>query len=122
MYSGIISLLYKGEKDRHDLSNWRPLMMLNVDYKILTKVLVNRLKEVLPDIVHKDQTCAVKGRGIRDGISFIYNILHYAYEENLNGILHMRAFDIIECDFILKTLQYFKLGNNFISWVYVNNL
>jgi len=121
MYSGVISLLYKGEKDKHDLSNWRPLTMLNIDYKILTKVLVNRLKDVLPTIVHKDQTCAVKGRDIRDGIALIYNVLHYAYQENLNGILlsvdHMRAFDIIEWDFILKTLQYFKLGDNFVNWV-----
>jgi len=47
--------------------------------------------------------------------------LHYAQEENLNGILlsvdHMRAFDIIEWDFILKTLQYFKLGNKLTSWI-----
>jgi len=71
MYSGVISLLYKGEKDRYDLVIWRPLTMLNVDYKILTKVLVNRLKDVLPKIVHKDQTCAVQGRDIRDGIALI---------------------------------------------------
>jgi len=76
MYHGIISQVYKGEKDKSLLSNWRPLTMLNVDYKILTKILTLRLKKFMSKLVHPNQTCSVPGRDIRDGISLIYNVLH----------------------------------------------
>jgi hypothetical protein len=121
MYSGIISQLYKGQNDKSDLSNWRPLTMLNVDYKILSKILVNRLKIIMPHIVHKDQTCSILGRDIRDGICFLYNAIYYAKDQDLTAVLlsvdHMRAFDIVEWNFVLKVLEYFKLGNVFIKWI-----
>jgi hypothetical protein len=121
MYTGVISQLYKGSSEKTSMSNWRPLTMLNVDYKILAKILVNRLKVVMPHIVHKSQTCAVPGRDIRDGVSLLYNVIHYVNQHKLDGILlsvdHMRAFDIIEWNYVLKVLEYFKLGETLIKWV-----
>ena len=56
----IISLLPKGDKDRLYLKNWRPISLLNVDYKILAKALANRLIEYLPQLIDEDQTGYVK--------------------------------------------------------------
>jgi len=50
MRHGIISLIYK-KGDRRQLTNWRPISLLNVDYKILARVMANRLKYVLPNII-----------------------------------------------------------------------
>lgn len=57
---GIITLIFK-KGDRTRLKNWRPITLLTTDYKILTKALANRLKKVLPTIVHSDQTSCVPG-------------------------------------------------------------
>jgi len=46
MLNGDITLLFK-KKDREDVRNYRPLTMLNTDYKIYTKILANRLKTVV---------------------------------------------------------------------------
>ena len=54
MLQGDISLLYK-KKDRLDPRNYRPLTMLNTDYKIYTKVLANRLKKVVHHFVLEAQ-------------------------------------------------------------------
>jgi hypothetical protein len=79
-YYGIISQLYKGDGDKKLRSSWRPLTMLNVDHKILAKVLVLRLKKVMRKIVHPDQTCSVPGRDIRDGVLTLYNaIIEWEY-------------------------------------------
>ena len=64
---GIIRLLYKKD-DLLLLKNWRPISLLNTDYKICTKVLANRLKKVLSVILSEDQTCGVPGRSIYENL------------------------------------------------------
>ena len=71
---GIISLLFK-KGDRTLLKNWRPVTLLNTDYKILTKALTNRLQEVLPLIVHPDQTASIKGRTINDNTRLLHDVV-----------------------------------------------
>ena len=48
----IITLIEKKGKDRSLLENWRPISLVNVDTKIMTKAIASRIKEVLPDIIH----------------------------------------------------------------------
>jgi hypothetical protein len=50
MLAAIIKLILKGG-DRQLLKHWRPLSLLNVPYKVIAKLLANRLKKVLPDLV-----------------------------------------------------------------------
>jgi hypothetical protein len=52
---GIINLIPKKDKDIRFLKNWRPISLLNTDYKILTKTLAMRLKQVLPAVINDDQ-------------------------------------------------------------------
>ena len=52
----IISLIEKHGKDKLYLKNWRPISLLNVDYKIATKTLALRIRKVLPSIINFDQT------------------------------------------------------------------
>ena len=61
---GVIITVLKGKKDRTKLENWKPITLLNVDYKILAKVLATRLCKHLPDIINPNQTGFVKGRYI----------------------------------------------------------
>ena len=60
----IITLIPKKNKDKTILENLRPISLLNVDYKILTKVLAKRLEKVLPNLINADQTGYVKWRYI----------------------------------------------------------
>ena len=49
---GILNLLPSKDKDLRNLANWRPVSLLNTDYKILTKLLAIRLQKVIPTIVN----------------------------------------------------------------------
>ena len=52
---GIITLLPKKGKDIKRVTNWRPITLLNVDYKIIAKVIATRLKRILHKLEHEDQ-------------------------------------------------------------------
>ena len=57
----LITLLFK-KGDRLDPKNWRPISLLNSDYKILARILAGRLPKFLQLLIHPDQSCDVQGR------------------------------------------------------------
>jgi len=59
MKTNVTQLIYKKRGDIKNLKNWRPISLLNVDYKICSKAITIRLSKVLDSIVHPDQTCSV---------------------------------------------------------------
>ena len=68
MRRSVISLLPKKGKDLLFLKNWRPISLLNTDYKILAKLLSLRIKKVLPHLISDDQYGFLKGRFIGEDI------------------------------------------------------
>ncbi|KAL9962045.1 hypothetical protein ACROYT_G031110 [Oculina patagonica] len=117
---GIISLIPKKNKDKTILENLRPISLLNVDYKILTKVLAKRLEKVLPKLANPDQTGYVKGRYIGENIRLIQDLMFYTDKTNLPGIAlfldFRKAFDTIEWHYLEKVLIHFNFGANFLQW------
>ena len=105
----IIRLIPKKDKDLSRLKNWRPISLLNLDYKIATKALALRLKKVLPSIINDAQTGYMEGRFIGENIRLISDILHFTAQQNLEGIALFidfeKAFDSLEWDFLRKTLD-----------------
>ena len=58
---GITTLIPK-DGSLLDLSNWRPITLLNVDLKIASKAIAKRIEPTIPNLIHSDQTGFVKGR------------------------------------------------------------
>ena len=65
---GAIKISYK-KGDRKFIKNYRPITLLNIDLKIITKTLADRMVAILPKLVHPNQTC-VPGRHIENNIFF----------------------------------------------------
>ena len=120
---GIINLIPKPDKDPSFLKNWRPISLLNTDYKLLTKCIANRLKIVLPDIIHSDQTGFLPGRYIGENVRLALDMIDHLNKNDLPGLMFLidfrKAFDKIEWSFILKTLTFFNFGPDLIKWVKV---
>ena len=68
---GIISLITKKDNDTSLIETLRPISLLNVDYRIFTRVIAKRLEKLLPKIINPDQSGYVKGRYIGENVRLI---------------------------------------------------
>ena len=118
---GLITLLPKKNKPANFLKNWRPITLLNCDYKIATKSLASRMRKVLPRIIDYDQTSFLKNRFIGENIRLLDSIINYTNTEQIPGLLLFvdfeKAFDSVEWSFIEKTLKYYNFGPSLIAWI-----
>ena len=117
----IITLIEKKGKDRSKISNWRPISLLNVDYKIATKVIANRIIPLIPKLINIDQSGFVKGRLISDTIRTVQDIIDYCKMHKKHALLLFidfeKAYDSIEWDFKIKCLQQMNFGDDIIQWI-----
>ena len=117
---GIITLIYK-KGEMESLNNWRPITLLNCDYKIMAAVLANRLHKVIPNIIHENQVGYIKKRLSGFNIRLTQDIFEYTKKKGktcASMIVDFRqAFDTVESEFIEKCLVRFNFGEEFRSWI-----
>ena len=115
------TLIEKKGKDRRLLKNWRPISLVNVDFKIGSKAIARRLEKVLPSIIHFDQSAFVKRRNIFDAVRTINDIFDFtqmkSYQAILTAIDFEKAFDSLNLNFLLNCLEVFEFGKSLIAWI-----
>ena len=119
---GVLSLIPKADNDLSELSGWHPIMLLNVDYKILAKTIAKRIEPFLTKLIHSDQTGFVKDRYIGQDIRLLSNLMEYTRTDvrKISGILlfsdFQKAFDSVEWKFIMNSLELFNFGPSIRKW------
>ena len=116
----VMSLIFK-KGDDDDISNYRPISLTNVDYRILAFTLAERIQLVISDITSTDQTAYIKRRYMGTNIRLVSDVIEHYNATNKSGILLMldfrKAFDTIGWNFLLQTLHFFNFGPSFIRWI-----
>lgn len=111
---GIITLLPKKDKDLMYLNNWRPLTLLNVDYKIISRAIALRIKSKVSNLVSEDQTGFIQGHDISETLRTIIDIIQIANNRSLDLVVAsldwQKCFDKISFVAIDKAFQYFNFG------------
>lgn len=117
---GIVTLLHKN-KDKNDLTNWRPITLLNFDCKLFSKILASRMSLFLEELIHPDQACAVPGRKITDSLVLIRDTICYARDRNIRLVVlnldFEKAFDRVSHQYLFQVLQKMGFPRRFIAWV-----
>ena len=114
----IITLLYK-KNDHRLLKNWRPVSLLNVDYKILSKILTLRIKKIIHKILPINQKCGVPGRKMDEVLLSIDAIYNAIIEDNdagaIIGIDQEKAFDRVSHEYLFRILEEIGFEGNYLT-------
>jgi hypothetical protein len=98
-------------KNPERITEYKPVSLCNVLYKIISKVLTNRLKAIFPDIISPTQSAFVPGRMITDNVLLAYEITHLMHKNKggHDGLVMIKldmskAYDRVEWDFLEKMM------------------
>lgn len=113
--------LYK-KNERSNIANYRPITLLNTDYKIFTTALTLKLAKVAPSIIHADQAGFMTGRSIFDQVKLADLMTHYAdtTEDCCGAIVALdqeKAYDKISHTYLWAVMEKFNVPQHFIQTV-----
>jgi hypothetical protein len=117
---GVITLIPK-VPDALVIQKFRPICLLNVSYKILTKLMANRLGLVIHKVIADTQTTFIKDRFIREGIVVLHETIHEIHHKKMSGVLFKidfeKAYDKVNWAFLYQLMQAKGLGDVLCDWV-----
>ena len=117
----VIKLIGKKGRDKKFIKNWRPISLLNINTKLISKVLGERQKNALPSLISSDQTAYVKGRFISEGDRLISDVLEICNKLQIKDFLMTvdirKAFDSINYCFLIRVLEKYGSEKDFIKWI-----
>jgi len=118
--SNFIALIPK-EAESITLDKFQPIALCNVIYKVISKVIANRLKPLLPLLISPEQPKYVEGRQIMDGIILSHEIIHSLKHSNQVGIILKldlsKAFDKLSWNYTQQMLIAFGFSSMRIHWI-----
>ncbi|KAF1331469.1 putative Pollike protein, partial [Globisporangium splendens] len=117
--SAVVLLHKKGS--RAQPGNYRPIALVQVDVKVLSKALTYRLQQVILDLIHPDQKGFVKGRSIHHHVRFLADLqdLVTSLDEEAYALFldFEKAFDRVNWDYMFRLLERMGFGSEFTQWI-----
>lgn len=121
MKEGLITILYKEKGEISDLNFWRPITLLNTDYKIVTKFIGSRIAPTLEYLISGDQSCGIKGREIADQLILLEETMQLLEQREQSAIITSldleKAYDLIDHDYLQKALTRYDFPLLIRKWI-----
>jgi hypothetical protein len=121
--SNIIALLPKSP-DASFIDHYRPIAMANFKFKIISKVIADRLASIMPNLVSAEQKGFIQGKDIKDCLYTVSEAANLLHNKSFGGNLALKidirkAFDTLDWSFLLKVLRSFGFNDKFCNWIHV---
>lgn len=118
--SSFITLVPKKENPQ-GLQDFRPISLIGCAYKIISKVLTNRIKSVLPAVIDDCQSAFLEGRGALDSIVVANEWLHDAKTRKKKSMAFKvdfeKAYDSVQWNFLYYMMRRMNFNGKWIAWV-----
>lgn len=117
----IITAIPKEGKDKIECGSYRPISVLNIDYRLFTAIMARRMEEFLPELIHNDQTGFIRNRQTQDNIRRTLHIINSIHNNKTEAVLISvdaeKAFDSVNWDFLYRVLHKFGLHSIIIKTI-----
>jgi hypothetical protein len=117
---GTMTLLPKQKEATH-IRQFRPICLLNVSFKIFTKVMVNRLTGIATRLINPSQTAFIPGRNIMEGVVMLHETIHELHKKKMSGVIlkldFEKAYDKVNWDFLQRTLRIKGFSRKWCHWI-----
>lgn len=118
--SSFVTLIPKSDNPS-GLNEYRPVSLIGSLYKILAKVLANRIKQVMPKIISEIQFAFFGGRHVLDGVLIANEVIDGWKTSNRKGLVikldFEKAYDSVNWEFLFSMLSNFGFGEKWVSWM-----
>jgi hypothetical protein len=117
---GIIVLLPK-RADAKQIQQYRPICLLNVSFKIFTKIGTNRITSVAHKVIRPTQSAFLPGRNIMEGVVILHESIHELHKKNMDGVIFKfdfeKAYDKVKWQFLQQTLRMKGFSQQWCHWI-----
>ena len=121
MASVVVSLIYKEKGHRHDLNRYRPIAVMSVLYKIMTRCMADALQPSMPFLIAPEQNAFQRFKYIFDDNRTVQDLMEYVEQQGRGGVLlfcdQKGAYPRIQFDFLFRVLGTMGLHEDFIMMV-----
>ncbi|GJU65091.1 RNA-directed DNA polymerase, eukaryota, partial [Tanacetum coccineum] len=118
--SSFIALIPKTQNAK-TVKDFRPISLIGILYKIIAKILANRLSSVIPDLISDVQSAFISDRQILDGPFILNELLSWCKYKNLKAMIFKvdfeKSFDSIRWDYLNDVLKMFGFGDKWRGWI-----
>lgn len=119
--STILALIPK-KQDSMEMKDYRPIACCNVLYKVVSKILANRLKKLLPRIILENQSAFVQGRLLMENVLLASELVKDYHKEIVSPRCVMKidiskAFDSVQWEFVLHSLRALGFPEKYVHWI-----
>jgi hypothetical protein len=103
------------------INDFRPISLLSIAIKLITKMLANRLQPKIPSLINRNQYGFIKNRSIQDCLAWTYEYIHQCHQSKKEVVIlkldFAKAFDTIEHNVILEMHKHLSFPERWISWI-----
>ncbi|KAL1219679.1 Secreted RxLR effector protein 78 [Cardamine amara subsp. amara] len=115
-------ILIPKRPDAEELKDFRPISCLNTLYKLISRMLSDRLKRILPDIILPNHTAFVKDRLLLENVLLASEVIQGYHLSSLSPRITLKvdiskAFDLVRWDFVIRCLESYDVLFEFVRWI-----
>nr|GEU60494.1 RNA-directed DNA polymerase, eukaryota [Tanacetum cinerariifolium] len=116
-----ISLVRISVMDAKFINDYRPISLIRSVYKVVTKILANRLAVVIANIIFDTRSAFIAERQILDGPFILNEVLHWCKRKNKKAMFFKvdfaKAYDSVRWDYLIDVLEAFGFGPTWCKWI-----
>lgn len=115
----IISIIPKEDKDKLQCGSYRPLSVLNVDYRLYTSIMARRMEDLMPNLINQDQSGFIRQRQTNDNIRRTLHVMNHIRRNKITAMILSldaeKAFDSVSWTYLYKVLHKFGFHETIIK-------